>query len=298
MSTDTSLMNRRAVLKLIPTTAVAVGLGLGTRSSSAAATEPLDLTSPSARLRTFMLMRGALDERLVVGFVSGRYYGIVDEVMTPLFGVTAATFARYRAMPKDGSANGGFEYFSFEQAYFTDLDSGAVLSTWNNPYTGQTVTVPVTSSAPRKSIITADLSFATATPIPGFNAEHIVLPAEQIGDDVLFVEQTRAAIAVPPPGKPFHYNEIVTLRASAAELGASTANNAKRVATATTFAAVVGWRPWQQMGDRPGHLMAQGSGRYGASIDAMPKAWLEATRRLRPELLSDPGKLLDAAWNL
>ena len=50
----------------------------------------------SEALRRFIKMSGALDDRLVIGFVSGRYNGVVDSELTPLFGVFAATFSRYR----------------------------------------------------------------------------------------------------------------------------------------------------------------------------------------------------------
>ena len=66
---------------------------------SAAPGKAASLTGPYLDLTTGVGngMRGALDGQLVVGFVSGRYDGVVDSEMTPLYGVAGATISRYRA---------------------------------------------------------------------------------------------------------------------------------------------------------------------------------------------------------
>lgn len=291
MDMETANLNRRDALKVLLAGGSQLGLlALGASASPVvAAPQGLDLSSESARLRAFIQMRGSLDDQLVTGFISGRYYGVVDEEITPLFGVSAATFARYRPASK-----GGYEMVSFEQAYFTDLATGAYLKEWLNPYTGQKVSVPVTRTSPTKVLIAPDLSFALVKSMPGGKMDHRVLPVEVIDDDVLFVEQIQAAFQGPPGSKPFRYNEITTLRSSLKDLSEP---GLKHVPCAVTFNSVVGWRPWMGMGARPGHLLAQGSGRYGVAMDKMPKAWLEATRQERPELLVDPGKGMDAVWN-
>jgi elongation factor P hydroxylase len=41
-------------------------------------------------------------------------------------------------------------------------------------------------------------------------------------------------------------------------------------------------------------MVGFGHGFYGASIDELPANWTIATKRRRPEILSDPSKLLEA----
>ena len=294
MDTELSSPDRRTALKALAAGSGHLGLAslatLGAGATSAiAASLTLDLSSESARLRAFTQMRGSLDDQLVIGYISGRYYGVVEEELTPLFGVSAATFARYRPAPQ-----GGVEMVSFEQAYFTDLATGAYLKEWRNPYTGDTVSVPVSTMPPNKLLISPSLVFTLAKPMPGAKVEHLVLPVDVIDDDVFFVEQVRVAFPGPAAAKPFRYNEITTMRASLKDLSSP---DLKRVPCAVTFSGLVGWRPWMMMGTRPGHLMAQGSGRYGVTLDKMPKAWLEATRKERPALLADPAKIMEAVWN-
>jgi hypothetical protein len=66
------------------------------------------------------------------------------------------------------------------------------------------------------------------------------------------------------------------------------APDAKRVPCLTGYTSVVSWRPWLKMGDRPGHLMGQGAGRYGVSLESLPANWHAATAALRPDVLRDP----------
>ena len=41
-------------------------------------------------------MRGALDGRLCMGYVKGLYYGVVEDRITPLYGVLGGTFSRFQ----------------------------------------------------------------------------------------------------------------------------------------------------------------------------------------------------------
>ncbi len=254
----------------------------------AAAQPDIDLLSPQQRLRAFMMMRGALDDRLVVGFVSGTYYGVVGDKMTPLYGLAAATFSRYRPM-----ADGGYAGVGLEQAYFTDLDTGKVLETWLNPYTGETVTVPETRFEPRALTIDQNLRFGPPVTAPGVTVDQSVLPPQIIGDDIWFTERILSEIEPAGADKAFHYNELTTMHASRADVMNP---DAKRVPCDTHFSATVGWRPWLKMADRPGHLLGDGQGRYGVAVDNLPPVWLEATLRSRPEIIHDPLAVLEPVF--
>lgn len=237
-------------------------------------------------------MRGALDGRLVTGYLQGQYYGVVEGELKPLFGVLAVTYTRWRAL-----AHGEWLSASFEHAYYTDLDHGEVMTHWTNPYTGQTCTVPVWTSPATARVLRPDLSFAFAKAPPvGLSLEDVVSERyEQSGERVM-VERTRSAMQRPVPAKPYRYSEIVTMRAPLAALEAP---DAMQVRSANAYAAVSGWRPWQQMPvDAPGHLMAQGVGRYNVTTDEIPPVWLAATRRLHPDWWADPAQRLEPVFGV
>ena len=117
-----AVSSRREALALVGGSALASALRASGVEAAPLASAPPDLKTKAGIARAYMMMRGALDDRLVIGCVTGRYYGVVDAVLTPLFGVCGATLTRYR--PSAGSA---YEAVTCELAYFTDLATGAAI---------------------------------------------------------------------------------------------------------------------------------------------------------------------------
>jgi hypothetical protein len=265
-----------------------VGLGAMAGGMVAIAEPSLDLTSKAGRLSAFMRMRGAIDNGLVIGFLSGKYYGVVDDALTPLYGLVSATFTRYRR-----SSGLGYEGVDCEQAYYTDLETGQVLDDWRNPYTDEVVKVPAFRSEPKPFKVDENLVFSSAVALPGAHFEQSGLPPVTIGNDVWFTERVVASGRPPGATETFHYSELTTMHARRSELAAG---GAKRVPCDTHFTATVSWAPWQKMGNRPGHLLGNGDGGYGGAMSDLPQVWREATLRSRPELVRDPIAVLDPAW--
>lgn len=270
--------------------AAAAGLaasGAGVAANAAAAPK-LDLSDPKARLRAFMRLRGALDDRLVIGCIEGRYYGVVGAEVRPLYGVVAATFARYRAL-----ADGRYEGLTYEVAYFTDLETGKVMDRWLNPYTNQTVDVAHTFAPVARIVIGESLEIMPEPAIPGLQMRHATRPPLIIGPDLWWTEEVFTQAQIPGLPAPLRYSEVVTLQASLAELASP---KGARVTCRNAYASVVNWRPWLKMGDAPGHLMGNGAGAYGIAMADLPTAWIEATKARHPDVWTDPGARLAAAW--
>jgi hypothetical protein len=250
-----------------------------------AAAPAVDLATPAGRLRTYMLMRGALDDRLVIGFISGRYYGVVDDEIRPLYGVVGATFGRYRARP-----GGGYDGASYEVPFFTDLETGLALERWRNPYTGEDVAVPRSAFPPAALVITPDLEIKVPRSPPGLVASDRVVSSFRSGPDIWMTEETTSAFTLPGAAKPVRYSELVNLHALHTDFQAP---GQKRVPCQTTYTSVVSWRPWLKMGDRSGHLLGQGAGGYGVSFDQLPANWHAAAARWRPDVLGNPARALE-----
>jgi hypothetical protein len=263
-------------------------LGLGTLAGLGAAVPPAH-SNTETNLRRFIKMRGALDGRLVIGCVTGRYDGVVDGKLTPLFGVVSAVFSLYRP---SGDA---FEVASLEQAYYTDLQSGEVLQHWQNPYTGESVAVPVYSEAPNLVFVGPDLVFHTPKPPgPGVHVAHMARGPETVADDIVFVEQVSVTVDGARGALPFTYRDNTVLRAPRIAVDRQ---DSQSTPSTTTFDAVVSWRPWLNMGTRPGHMEALGYGGFGVPPASLPAAWVSATERARPELLHNAERVLETAWH-
>jgi hypothetical protein len=109
------------------------------------------------------------------------------------------------------------------------------------------------------------------------------------GPDIWFTEESVANLAIPGVPKPFYFSDVLGIHATRADLQAP---GVTRVRATTGYTAVVTWRPWLKMGDRPGHLMETGAGRYGATLDELPANWRAAAAKHRPDILANPAALL------
>jgi hypothetical protein len=272
--------------------AAALALGAADLARGAAARDaPRETLSPAERLRLYLLMRGALDERLVVSFVECNYWGIVNAEMTPFYNLVAATFARYRPAP-----GGGYEVVSFEIEYFLDAATGGVLHEWKNPYTGKTVLAKHSDSVPVKFIIGPDCQIRSPPPplVPGAVSSHETQPLRIVGDDVWSAEVAYARMPV-SGAKPMLYNERIINHAHMSTL---TEAGITRAGSDVTYVGITSFRPWQEMDkNQPGEMLGLGSGTVGIDPHDLPPSWIAATEQHRPQALVDPGVYLDPLWD-
>jgi Protein of unknown function (DUF1838) len=254
----------------------------------AARARKLDWSNPDDRFRAYLKMRGALDEQLVISYISGSYFGVVGAEVTPLWDVIGVTFARYRRR-----ADGSYDGVTGEIAHFLDPVTGEAPGAFLNPYTGKTVTDPRTNLPPSRIVLTPSLHMEVPRMPPGATMEHDIRAPEVRGDDVWFTELTRVAMQIPGGATPFRYNEVITMHARVADLENPALS---RVPCEASFTNIVGWRPWMEMGDHPGHLTAVGKGKFGVTMDLLPERWTRATQAKWPQVLESPGALLDPLW--
>ena len=121
----------------------------------------------------------------------------------------------------------------------------------------------------------------------GLRLDDRVLSPVVSGPDVWMSEETTSALTLPGAPKPIRYSELVTLHALRADLEAP---GARRVPCQTAFTSVVSWRPWLKMGDRPGHLIGDGVGRYGAAMTSCPPPGHGPWRATAPRCSRTPAR--------
>jgi hypothetical protein len=293
--TDTRIP-RRSLVTGLTLGAAAPALARGTVAQAAsmpsATLRPPDLSRPGARLDALIRMRGALDQRLVISFLEGVYYGVMEARIRPLYGLSAGLFRQYRARP-----DGGYDYANFELVYVTDLDSGELLTDFRNPYSGRAGRPPQTRLGPTRLTITPGLEVQR----PGAdrhadspNRFHRFRAPRVVGDDVWVVEES--AVQAPPPMN-FAFNEVLTYRAS---LKALSDPKMLHVPTDVQFTPVIGWRPWQGMDGfdgPPSHVMGVCAGKVVTEFRELPARYQEWTARFHPDVAGDPLRLLSAAWS-
>jgi hypothetical protein len=257
-----------------------VGLG----AAAATATDAPDLNAPERRMTSIMKLFGATDDRVCFGFVQGLYYGVVNNRMAPLYGVLAAVVNRYA--PR---ADGTYDGKTFEVAYFTDWNTGERLETFKNPYSGETVEVPVTRSGPHHVHLGPNGRILP----PGESADRAVkqafLPLRVINDHVWLVEEILAHTPAAEGRPAVTLNSITNWSARLADV---LDPMQAAVPAEVHYNALVNWRPWLKMGDRPGFLLGNAAGKTVASIDQLPPNYVALTKTLHPDVLEDPKALL------
>ena len=288
------LVHRRSLLAGLALGAAAPALtrtGAATAAADPAPPRSPDLANPRAQLDALIRMRGALDPRLVISFLEGVYYGVMETRIRPLYGLSAGLFRQYRARP-----DGGYDYANFELVYVTDLDSGELLTEFRNPFSGRTGKPPQTRLGPTRLTITPGLEVqrpGAAAHSPSSTSFHRFRPPRIVGDDVWIVEES--AVQAPPPLN-FAFNEVLTYRASLKALSDATLAH---VPTEVQFTPVIGWRPWQGMEGfegPPSHVMGVCAGKVVTRFDELPARYQAWTARFHPDVAGDPLKLLSAAW--
>jgi len=105
-------------------------------SSTAGAAASLDFDNPIDNLYAFGKIWGGYDEPQIGGFHGLMYGRIGDGRLIPLFGYTGTG-----VMHSKIDADGNMWIRGKETGYFTDLATGDILETWDNPWTGETVEV-------------------------------------------------------------------------------------------------------------------------------------------------------------
>ncbi len=279
------MLRRRHALGLL---AGSVAIGIEPSLRATTTRRPLDFDRPEDRFLAYIKMRGSLTEELVISYISGSYFGVVGSEVTPLWDVVGATFTRFRKR-----ADGSFAVASGEIAHFLDPQTGEAPGAFVIPYTGKTVRDSRSNLPPNQIILRPTLHLEVPRLPPGTVLEHDIRQPEVRGNDVWFTEVTRTAMPSPQKREPFRYSEMVTMHARLSDLEQP---GQARVPCEASFTNVVAWRPWMEMGDHPGHLMAIGSGRFGVPMDLLPARWTKATREKWPHILDDPAALIEPVW--
>jgi hypothetical protein len=259
----------------------ALGVGAAMASFDAAAAPALDWSKPETQLEALIKMRGALDGRLVISFLEGVYYGVMDSRLTPLYGLSAGLFRTYAKRD-----DGGYDYVNFELVFVTDLETGGLLNEFRNPYSGKVGKPPQTRLGPSKLTITNDRNVVRAGPGQSAVTFHRFRPAHLVGDDVWITEE--AAVMAPAPMN-FAFNEVLTYRAKLADLAD---RNLRHAPTDVHFTPVIGWRPWQGMDGHEAagrsHVTGSCAGRVVTSFDELPPRYLRWAEEFHPDVVKDP----------
>ena len=248
--------------------------------------KPYDLTNPQQLLECQVKLRGSLDERMSIWWIRATQYAVVDTVLTPLYHLLNASFQQFKRIDEDT-----FAIAMLELAYFTDLESNQPLSEFTNPFTRETGAVPPAMFGPNFVTLTTDgLQPPENFPFGTLTFDGQLGPGYTDNEDVWVREDTlvKMTSANPAFGN-YIYNELVTYKGNWDEVN----DRETPCASANiTYSTTSNWRPWMMPGDTPGHIMSEGFGKKVSCVDELPADYLAMARKLNPEVIADPEKIL------
>ena len=119
-------IDRRHLLQIL----LAGAAGIGGCQPALTVRKRPDLSDPRDLLDAYQRLSGSFDDRLVIWWMSGTRYGVVNAQSRALYGMEVGMFHRFYRQP-----DGSFRIAFFELTYYSDLATGALLESFENPYT-------------------------------------------------------------------------------------------------------------------------------------------------------------------
>jgi len=279
-------MKRRTALGVIGATAAAPFVGA---SAARAEQIDLDLTDPAHTLLITRKLAHSMDDSLVYWWANLSRMVMLDKIATPLWNVYVAAVLKTR----DIDEHGGYETTAISMVFYTDLETGQYMRTFDNPITGETVDIGYFPAKPGKRVTTIGGPKAEGPTRPGYKitSSHPLGPAFiEAGDVWVRVDDsTRMEPLTPEAGPVFRVNDWSTYHGALSDV----ANPEIANAPATWhFNDILRFPPWLGMGDRPGDFVSRGFGRKVSGFRAMPDRLQGLIKERHPDIYKDPAAAL------
>jgi len=233
-----------------------------------------------AVLDAYQRLSGSFDDRLIIWWMDGKQYGVVSGKAQPLFGMKVGMFHHFYAQ-----TDGSYKLAFFELTYFTDLNSGELLTEFNNPYTGKTNKVRHTRLGPEIRTLNSNGLAGPENPFIK-NYRSSLGPATVSGDNIWIPSSVNAKIKFPKPEAPeILLNIHTTISGSLTD-----ANNTGLTSAPCTLAFnnIQKWMPWMDMKDAPGNMMGVAHGRKMESLSELPQDYMACAETVHPRYISNP----------
>lgn len=238
-----------------------------------------DLARPEQNLRALVRMQASLRERDVPWWYDGTIYGVVaGESPRPLFRFEGMELYWMRHLP-----GGEYELIGNTVTFFRDLDTGAMIDSFRNPYTGAVNKVPaaVQGGGPGRGFNYSVRGVRASKFISQLPEQPLVLDWTFVRD-MVWLHNTTAY----PPGLPPPRLQRQTMFAPVEQFLDERLDSVPAVFSSTVF---MPWLKWLEMGERPGHLVWHASGAKLESIGQLPEEYRRRAEQEHPRLMSaDP----------
>ena len=229
-------------------------------------------------------LRYGFDDRIVYWYIQAVRYGLMDSQFTPLWTMHVGFIAKAE---DEGNA---FKTKGLTAIFYTDVETGRLLETFTNPYTGERIAINQPGLRKSSSTYSRQGPVRSRPERPGMTMTEFegIGPAWVIGDDVWCRDDGGfRAEPTTPEGRLLHINDWTTYHGSISEVSDPSVTSANAT---QSFNDINTWPAWLNMGDRPGNYVSRGFGRKSWSLDGMPPDWREIMQdRYSREVADIPG---------
>jgi len=268
-------MNRRQILLAMAGT----GLAHAANTANATATPTQNLVG-NKLLDAYVRLSGSFDDRLIIWWMDGKQYAVVNGKSQALFGMKVGMFHRFFQQ-----TDGNFKVAFFELTYFTDLDSGVLLKEFKNPFTGKTNRVRHTRLGPEVRLLTMNGLSSPDNPMVKQYSSSLG-PARIINNQVWVPTSVEGIIKFPKPTAPEILLSIYTTING--NLSDALDRDKMSVPCSLAFNNTQPWIPWMGLKDHPGHLMGVANGCKMEAMEELPEDYLACAREVHPRYINDP----------
>ena len=236
----------------------------------------LDLESPEGLFQAFMRVSGSVANEDVIIWHELIRYGLIGTDMKPLHTTHGVMVVKHT-----NHGDGSFTCERREIAFHRDLETGDVLDTFDNPFTGETNTVKHLRSGP---VVTGHTAHSLTQGGQELPLKHQIGPA-LVHNGQVYINHDLSANFPGPDGRVMVFYDYVKYQCALSDLEDPSIANVP-----ATFAIqdYIGFRPWMNMGDQVGLLPGRGLGIKIATLDDIPGDLLDLIRERDPAFLDDP----------
>ncbi len=235
-----------------------------------------DLSQPRANLEGMLRMTASLTEEDVPWWFDGTIFGIVGEE-APLPLVRFEGWEVYWVRPVENDA---YELTGHTVTFFYDVDTGEMLDTFENPYTGATnkVTASVQGGGAGSGFNYSENGVRPTRFIDKMPEKPLLLQWSSVRNLIWMHAETAY-----PPGLPQPRKQRQTMFAPLDEFNDPEVMNLSTAFSATVFE---NWPRWMDMGDEQGHVIWHASGAKIDTLDDLPDAFRERLEREHPDRMT------------
>lgn len=267
-------------------TYVLTGIGVAITPQLASAQLNPDNADDAFKMRTKIFCSLKKGEHSVYWWEGTVYSRIRGEKDRHLFNVQGMNIRQCQPF-KDETRGIGSRSVSREVMFFTDVETGEVMRTWNNPWTGEEVEIihvandPVNSRAPGWS------RDEDGKPKAEFNMRVVNNVAFQGGGAArLFYTNPMAGDYQDFVGNNYHASEFLTAAVPIDDLTDEDATSVQD--SVISWGRISGWLPWMKMRSRDGLLVFYTGGMRLNNWDELPDVMKAEIRTNYPAYMAPP----------